>query len=303
MFAQVTGELAVFEQGSGRWVAPAWAAGFPNRLSSLRISGGSLESATTMHCKVTDPWCTACRQKANFHNGSWRFYWSQTLKLSLVCFLFAFVAVFRIGGESEQVEKRAVFVSMLLHCLLNTVMMIIMNVCFFTFRFTVLSLSVTCHLFSAEMLRNLRRFTNATSSWRSKTKPCRTPSVSWRKGNFLLHIRENFNTCRDSVTKTSNFQCFQAPCRRVWSLCRLGGGPEKYPGSEFTPRHQAEWVFPLFSLLHCWIEANGSWTQWTKKNNPTHLCSASPDAWATYKRRSNYSLINISVCSLMWHLI
>lgn len=288
MFAQVTGELAVFEQGSGGWAAPAWAAGLPNRLSSLRISGGSLESATTMHCKVTDPWCTACRRKANFLNGSWRFYWSQTLKWSLVCFLFAFVAVFRIGGKSEQVEKRAVFVSMLCHCLLNTVMMMIMF-CFFTFRFTVLSLSVTCYLFSAEMLRNLRRSTNATSSWRSKTKPCRTPSVSWRKGNFLLHVRENFNTCRDSVTKTSNFQCFQAPRRRVWSLCRLGGGPEKYPGSAFALRHQAEWVFPLFSLFHCQIEANGSST---KKR--THLCSASPDAWATYKRRSNYSLINLS---------
>lgn len=44
---------------------------------------------------------------------------------------------------------------------------------------------LSLQLFSTGMLKDLRCFTVATSSWRSKTKPCRMLSVSWRKGNCL----------------------------------------------------------------------------------------------------------------------
>lgn len=85
---------------------------------------------------------------------------------------------------------------------------------------------LSLHLFSAEMLRDLRCFTIATSSWRSKIKPCRMPSASWRKGNFL-HSRFTLLTAQ-CATNTSNYvHCFQGPCRRVWSMCHLGGEPEK----------------------------------------------------------------------------
>lgn len=47
-------------------------------------------------------------------------------------------------------------------------------------------------LFSPEMLRSLKCFTIATSSWRSKTRLCRTPSATWRKGHPPLyqHVRD-----------------------------------------------------------------------------------------------------------------
>lgn len=38
-----------------------------------------------MHCKVTDPMMHVGKPETEFHNGSWKVYWSQTWKWSLVC--------------------------------------------------------------------------------------------------------------------------------------------------------------------------------------------------------------------------
>lgn len=212
------------------WAALTWAAGRPNQLTSLKTCGGSLESATRIHCEVTDPWRSVCRCEMNFLDGSCRLCWNQILRVS--CFFFLCCTfLFRTGGKSEQAEKGPLFVSKLCHYLLD--MMIIITLVISSLasdlwtKFTLVSVSdLSLHLFSAEMLRDLRCFTIATSSWRSKIKPCRMPSASWRKGNFL-HSRFILLTAQ-CATNTSNYDhCFQGPCRRVWSMCHLGGEPEK----------------------------------------------------------------------------
>lgn len=102
----------------------------------------------------------------------------------------------------------------------------------------------------AGMHRVWRCFTYGTSNSRSKTRPCRTPSVSWKKGKEV-HVDVSSSSCNEIISKgrgvatdmhESNASCFQASSRRVRPMCRLRREAEKPPRSESSSCHQTEWV-------------------------------------------------------------
>lgn len=103
------------------------------------------------------------------------------------------------------------------------------------------------HSLRSEMPRVSRRFTFVPSSSKRKIKPCRKPSVAWKKGNFI-----SFELCqKQDATKTQRpVSCLQARHQRVWPMCRFRGEPEKQPGPECAPRRQTEWVYSSFLLFH-----------------------------------------------------
>ena len=178
-------------------------------------------------------WPIMMKYMYSMHMESW-FPW-RSAKIKLKCDLFLFPIVFltvynmylllffRAGGKSEQIEEGARFVSRL--CCLFNVARVKIRIILWVNPF---------HLFSPETLRNLKCFIIVLSSWRSRTKRCRKPSVCWKKGNLLLHKGALFIKTWHCVTKPP---CFQAPYPRVWSLCHLGGGAEIPPWTEIPTRH------------------------------------------------------------------
>lgn len=122
-----------------------------------------------------------------------------------------------------------------------------------------------CFSLSLETLRNLNCFTNAASSWRNKTKLCRTPSASWKPGKLPLR-QSGLRRC------AAEGPCLQAPLGGLWRLCHPKGGSGNQPGPEPASCHKAEWVYPDSAawwnqralLVYCGHNSNVIRNSWAK---------------------------------------
>ena len=137
------------------------------------------------------------------------------------------------------------------------------------------------------MLRDLRCFTIATSSWRSKTKLYRTPSVSWRKGNFSPQVIV-WLCLKQCVTKKSPATVFNVRRLRAGECDQCAILEEKLKNNQEQNLRLvaklSEFTLLLIIPLLDRAATNCRSTPSLKKER-LHLCSVSPNVWTTYKRR------------------